>query len=102
MVLYNLTNLTNGSGMGDVALFANNASDGILYGLGIIAIFFIIFMALKKSSDFAEALITSSFLCFIISGILVYGGFLNIIYVLVFLILTAFSALFMWSQKKIY
>lgn len=92
MVNYNLSNLTNSSSIPDVAAAANGFAQGNLFGFALIAAFFIMLMSLKKF-EMDGALIVSSWTAFIFGVILSYGGWVNIIYPLGFLILAAFVTL---------
>lgn len=99
MSFYNLTNLTNSQNIGEVALYANNASEGVLFGFGVIAIFFVIFAVTKLSNNFDASLLFSSLVGFILSSILTAGGFLNILFPLGFLTILAFTGFYMWLNR---
>jgi len=99
MALYNITSLTESLNFGELALWANAASDGVLFGFFTIAIFFVVVLALKRY-DFADGLLVGAFVSFVISGILTYGGFLNIIFPLCFLIIVALSGFYVWMTKR--
>jgi hypothetical protein len=101
MVLYNLTNVTNASNVGELIIVANReGTNGILFGFFMIAIFFIILLSLRRSTvAFEDSLLVASFLCFLVSAIAVYGGFLNIIFPLAFLIILALTGFFSWMSK---
>ena len=100
MVLYNTTNLTSAVDMGDLAGYANTSSEGILFAMGLVVVFFIMLLSLKSNNDFDDALIVSSFISFVFGGILTYGKFIHIIFPLAFLIITAFTGLLMWAAKR--
>ena len=95
----NLTILQEADTMGKIAIYANNASNGILMGGFMIAIFFVMMFVLKRW-DFDDALLSSSFVCFILSSILAYSKLLNIIFPLGFLAITAFTALYVFVAKR--
>lgn len=97
MVNYNLTNLTTAENLSDVAGFANGAAQGHLFGMALLAAFFIMLMALKKW-EMEGALIVSSWTAFIFGVILAYGGWVNIIYPLGFLVVAAFATL--WAHAS--
>lgn len=99
MTNYNLINLTSSTNLGEVAIFANNVSQGVLFGFGMIALFFIMLLAIKKNADFDESLLASSFLSFILSIILAYGGMLNIKFPIGFLFISCLTALFLYSKN---
>lgn len=96
---YNLTTLTNGTTMLDIATYANNSTDGVLFGFFIMALFIIMILSLKRY-DFVHSLFSSSFVCFIIAAIGTYGNLLNIIYPLLFLTITALSAFYIYVVQR--
>ena len=98
MTLYNMTELQSATNIGQFALFANNASNGMLFGFLFIGLFFIIIFS-YRGVEISKSILTASFICFILSAIAVYGGYLNMIFTLGFLILTALSALFVWTAE---
>lgn len=95
---YNLTDLQNSQGVYDVIVYANDSTTGILGMLLMIAIFIVMLMALKRY-QFPRALLASSFVCFILSSILVYIKWLNFMFPLGFLACTAFTALYLFTNK---
>lgn len=90
---YNLTNLTSDPSVSSFLLTANNYAGGILFGILSVALFFILLMTLKKW-EFASALLVSGWVCFVLSSILWWGGFLNIIYPLGYLAIAGFTLLY--------
>ena len=99
MVLYNITGLQEALNIGEVALFANTASNGILFGFFFIGLFFIMILSFR-GFEFSKSFLTASFICFIASSIASYGGFLNIIFPLAFIIMTAVGGLFVWTTDN--
>lgn len=99
MVLYNLTQLTSATDIGGVAMAANNASNGILFGFFFVALFFIMVISMYKT-DFELRLLSAGFVCFILSSMATYGGFLDIIFALGFFIIMALSGAFVWAIKN--
>ena len=95
---YNLTELANADSIYKLVVFSNNASAGALIALFMLAIFFVLLMALKKY-DFDAALLTSSFICFIISVLFVYAQLLALVWALLFMAIAAFTAFFMFLFK---
>lgn len=91
---YNMTQLAASDTAQELVVYANDATDGILFALFVMAVFFIMLMALKKY-DFDSALLVSSFACFILSAILVYAELLALIWALIFLIIAAGTAFYM-------
>ena len=96
---YNMTALQEATTVNKLFLFANDATGGVMMGLFMIAIFFVMVMSLKRYS-FQDALLTSGFVCFILSTILAYGGFMNIIYPLLFLAVAAFTLFYMLTAQS--
>lgn len=95
---YNLTQLQEAEYFVDVFIYSNTSTDGVL-GIGfIIALFFVLFMVLKKY-EMTHSLVVSSFVCFIVSGLMAYLGVMNIMIVLLFLATTAFSALYIFLYE---
>lgn len=97
--MYNLTNLTSATNIGQVAVYANNASDGVLFGFLSIAMFIIMLLALKRY-EFDDSLLTASFLSFLLAGIAAYAGLLNIIFPLGYLIILALTGMYVWIVKR--
>lgn len=91
---YNMTQLQMADTFYGIAKYANDSTNGVLFGLMIIAIFFVLIMLLKRY-DFDDAFLVSSFISFILSIFLVYAKLLNFMVPLVFLILTA--GLILWK-----
>ena len=85
--------------MGRLALFANDASNGVLFGFFVIGLFFLILLAFRNS-DFEDSLLVASFICFVVSAVATYGGYLNIIFSLAFLLLLALTGFFVWTTKN--
>ena len=93
--MYNLTNLTSATGWGDVAVFANQVSGGVLLPMFTLAIVLIILMALiRNGGDFLDAALASFFSGFIISGLLYAGGLLSGYYALAYLLIVGLAGLF--------
>ena len=95
---YNLTELANADTIYKLVVFSNNASNTLLISLLVLALFFVMLMALKRF-EFDAALLVSSFVCFIISALFVYAELLSLIWALGFLIVAAFTAMFMFIFK---
>jgi asparagine N-glycosylation enzyme membrane subunit Stt3 len=100
MTNYNLTNLSTVNGLGDIIVQANYFTDGHFVGLMLIALFVIIFMALKKD-EMLNALIASSWVTFILSLLLTFGNLLNPYYTLFFGIMAGlFVALHIYAGQN--
>jgi hypothetical protein len=76
----------------DLMVYANVSTNNILFTLLITATFFIMIMSLKRF-EFIDVLMSSGFVCFIISIILSYEQLINILVPLAFLAVTAIAVL---------
>jgi hypothetical protein len=92
---YNLSILTNTTGVPDLAYAANVFSGNVLFSFFSIGIFFVLLFILKRF-DFDKALLASSFISFVLAAFLTYGGFLSIYFVVAYLAMAAFTALYIW------
>lgn len=99
MVLYNISDLTSATKVSEVVLFANSTSNGVLFGFGLISFFVIILIALIRY-DFDTVLLVDSFIMFILSGFLAYGGFVSIFFPLAFLLLMILSGLYVYMVRQ--
>lgn len=95
---YNMTELQGVTTVYELVVYANNAADSILMTLFLVAVFFIMLMALKRW-EFDNALLGSSFICFIIGIILNYSQLIALVWPLVFLVMSAFTAFYMFVLK---
>jgi len=96
---YNITALQEADTVFGLLEYANNSTEGMLMGGFMLAIFFVMLMVLKKW-DFIDSLAASGFVCFILSSILVYGKLLNMVFPIMFLGITAFTALYMYTLRR--
>ena len=96
---YNMTALQEVDTVYKLFEYANISSEYSLFGLFMVAIFFVMLMVLKKW-DFLDALITSGFVCFVLSSILTYGKLLNMVFPIMFLGITAFTGLYLYAVKR--
>ena len=95
---YNLTQLGGADSFNGLINFANDVTGDLFVGLFVMAVFVIAVFVLKKY-EFDFALLSSSFGAFVISALLSYGGFLNMIYPLAFLAIMAFTAFYVFVIK---
>jgi hypothetical protein len=95
---YNITQLQDSSTISGLFVTANDYTGGILLSLFVLAVFFIMLMALQRW-EFDDALLSSNFVCFLISAILVSVELLNLLWALGFLVLMAFTAFYMFLAK---
>ena len=91
--MYNLTNLTTDPSVATVFIEANKFTGLLLFSFLTIAMFFILLMALKKW-EFSSSLIVAGWVSFVLSAILAYGGWVNIIFPLIYLAIAGFSMLY--------
>ena len=96
---YNMTALQEVDTVYKLFEYAQISSEYTLFGLFMLAIFFVMLMVLKKW-EFTDSLITSSFICFVLSSILVYGKLLNMWFPIFFLGITAFTGLYMYAIQR--
>jgi hypothetical protein len=101
MTLFNLTLLQQADDAGKLLTYANNSANGYLVVFFMVALFFIMLMVLKRY-DFPEAILTSSFICFILSLIFSYSGYMSIYYPFGFLAIAGFSAWVVFGFKDNY
>jgi len=104
MATMNITELSSSVSVTDVVCVANVATEGVLIGGFLIALFFVMVFVLKRW-EFDKALLVSSWSCFLIASLAAFvtcgsGGvsLLSPYYALVFLIVAAFTALYIWSS----
>lgn len=99
MAQYNLTLLKEATTLRKLFVTGNSYTSQSFTGMMMIAIFFVTFMALKKY-QFPYALLSSSFACFILSIFLTYANLLNFIFPLIFLTITAFTGLYIYTTDR--
>jgi hypothetical protein len=99
--MYNLTRIQGENvNLYELVLFGNEASQGMLVGGMMIAIFFIILFRLIRNAEFSSALLVSSFVCFFLSSLLSLAELVGIIFPLTFLAMLAFTGLYMFAARK--
>ena len=91
--MWNLTNLTTDPTVSTVFEAANSFANNSLFGFLSLALFFILLMSLKKW-EFSSALLAAGWVSFVLSMILAYGGWLNIIFPLGYLAIAGFTTLY--------
>ena len=97
--MYNTTGIINATSTGGLVETANQATGGVLIGSFTVALFFIMLIITKRNTDFINSLLVSSFICFVISTVLLYGGFISLYYVLAYLGVLAFTGLFSYVKQ---
>lgn len=96
---YNLTALGDVGSIYGLMVYSNNAANSLLFLFLVLALFFVMLLALKRF-EFGNALLVSSWICFLISAIFVYAELLSLIWALLFLAMAAFTALFMFMTQN--
>ena len=98
--MVDMTNLTNVTGLGSLAVYTNNATEGILFTGGIIVFFIIMLITLFRNGEpFENALVVSSWSMFIVSILFWYGDLLPPLVPLCFLIVSAISVLILKTSQ---
>ena len=96
--MYNMTQLANVSTVFGLVQYANDATTELLMPLFVMSVFFIMLMVLKKW-EFDSTLLVSSWVCFLLSALLVYAHLMPMLWALVFLIMAAGTAFYMIVAK---
>lgn len=96
---YNLTLFQEAVTVTGMVEVVNNYAGGFLIGMFLIIIFFVLMMMFKRW-EFDKSLLVASWLCFMFSLFLKSAGLINFYFVLVFLILSSLTALYLYVKKK--
>lgn len=99
MANYNISNFTQAQTVADVVKASNDLSAGALFNFGIIAIFIILVLSMKRYR-FSNALLASSWVCFMLSSILSYAGFLNITFPITFFVLSGLVTIYIYTAES--
>lgn len=92
-----LSGLSNLNGIGDVATFANTQTNGILFFGYSIILFIVLLLAFKRFS-FTKGFMAASWILFILTGILWFGGFMIILFPIIYLIMSIAGVVFVWLE----
>lgn len=98
MASYNMTALQQVDSIGDLFVYADKSTGNILFGILLIAVFFIMLLVMKRW-EFDKALLSASFGTFILALILTFAGLLNFVFVLIFLIIMALTGLYVYINR---
>lgn len=90
---YNVSGLYNLSDPVSLMSWANTATGDVLFG-GFLVALLVILVVRYSSSGVERALLAGSFVCFIISAVLRYAGLVSLLFVLGFLMLLVFTAIY--------
>lgn len=97
---YNITGLEASTTFVDLVSFANTSSNNILVGGFMVAVFIVMTMGFMIKTTFEKSVLASSFVCFMLSLFLRQANLINFVFVIGFLIIAAFSALYLFATKK--
>lgn len=97
---YNLTGLQNSTTFVDIAVYANTATNDILAGGFMVAIFMVMTMSFMIKTSFEKSVFASSFVSFVLSLFLRQAGLINFVFPLGFLVICAFAGLYLYAAKK--
>ena len=99
MVWHDISGLQNVSSLVSVTDYVSSSTNGIFFEMLMILIFSVILLALIRYG-IESALITSGFLCFILSLYLTFLKYVNFAYTLFFAGVIIFTGLYMYMTKQ--
>jgi len=91
---YNTTGLESSNTIVDVFLYSNTLTNGLFLSGLLFVIYIIMIYTLQLRDDFLNAVIVSSWVCFVLSGFLLYLDAINSTIVLMFLIVTGITTFY--------
>lgn len=94
----NLTSLESATNVVGLIEYVNTNSSGMFIVLILLALFFILFMNLRKYGSM-DALLGAGFPCFILAILFKSLGFINFAFVVLFFVITAFGVVFKYLQE---
>lgn len=97
---YNMTALQNSQYISDLVVYADQSTNGLIMGLGLIALFVVLLTTFLRRNDFDQSLLVSSFLCFIASLLLNVGGYVVWLFPSIFLLIMALTGFVMFVIKR--
>jgi hypothetical protein len=97
---YNLTQLGEQQTFSDILVWTNTQVSDLLGGLFVVSILIVLTLIFSRRMPFVDSLITSSFICFVISALGVYTGIMNFMYPLTFLVITAFGVMYLHFSRN--
>ena len=102
-MVVNTTGLSNVTSLQGLAVYTNNATDGVLFTGGLIVMFFVMLMVLLRQGNYEEpfvnVLAVSSWSMFVISMFFWFAQLISTMLPMGFLLLGAFSVLYMYSSR---
>lgn len=96
--MYNLTNLTGATGAGDVFVFADDVTGGILVLIIMLTVFFIVLLATLKFG-FVKSIPAACFSTFVFTALMSYAGFISVYWAVIWLFGLIFSALLLFATE---
>lgn len=87
--------LSNVTDIGGTAQFANNITNGILFFGFSIVLFIVLLLAFKRFS-FNKGFMASSWIMFLLTSILWFGGFMIIAWPILYLIMSIAGVIWVW------
>ena len=99
MAWHNLNDLQNVTSVVSVTDYIALTTNGMFFQLLLVIMFVVMLMALIRTG-FQSAVMTSAFLCWILSIYLVYLGYVNFIYSIVFLVIAIMMLFYMYVTKQ--
>ena len=101
MTLFNLTLLQQADDVSKLLTYANNAANGYLVVFFTIAFFIIMVMVLLRYGA-PDAILTSSWISFVLALIFSYSGYMSIYYPFGFLAIAGFMSWYVFGFKDNY
>jgi len=100
MMALNMTEINSISTVTDMIIFTNNHTNGLLFSLVTVGVFFALLLTLKGRWEFDEALAAASFASFFLSFALVYAQLLNFYVMIVYGVMLGLTVLYMFTAKN--
>ena len=94
----NVSGLESSSNILGLIEYINVNSSGMFIALVLLAVFFILFMNLRKNGTL-DALLASAFPCFILSLLFKAVGLINLLFVIMFMIILAVGVIFKFLEE---
>lgn len=99
MAQYNLTILKEAHNVQKLFAAADTYSGNTWMGMVVLSTFLVMFLALKRWR-FDYALLASSWAHTVLCFFLVYAGLLNPLWLMLFIVMAAFSGMYVWTTDR--
>jgi hypothetical protein len=99
MAWHNLNDLQNVTSVVSMTDYIAKTTNGMFFQLLLVIMFVVMLMALIRTG-FQSAVMTSAFLCWILSIYLVYLGYVNFIYSIIFFVIAIMMLFYMYVTKQ--